>query len=145
MSELRSRGVEEFNEFNEVNEVNEVMSLEGDLPQRYIVGLKASDVKRLVMEAVSLGVMQAVKAYEPAADWVRKKDLLEWLKIVDADYSDFRRLEKAGLVRCKRSGDSERSPIVYSKVDVMEAFLTRKLCATIFSSARDELAQIGDK
>ena len=115
------------------------------LPQRYIVGLKASDVKRLVMEAVSLGVMQAVKAYEPAADWVRKKDLLEWLKIVGADYSDFRRLEKAGLVRCKRSGDSERSPIVYSKVDVMEAFLTRKLCATIFSSARDELAQIGDK
>lgn len=90
-----------------------------------------TEVSTLIRESVQLGVMQAIKTYEPTKDKVRASEIKSWLELNGVDYGVFKKLESAGLIKGERLGDGRNSPIVYSKADVKAAISTHSVCKMI--------------
>lgn len=86
------------------------------------------EVRSLIQDSVQIGVMQAIKTYEPVKDYVRAKEIRDWLKINNIDFSLFKKLENSGLISSKRVGEGRNSPIVYSKAEVKKAIQTHTIC-----------------
>lgn len=86
------------------------------------------EVRRLIQDSVQIGVMQAIKTYEPTRDYIRAKELKDWLKLNNVDFGLFKKLETSGLVKSEKIGEGRNSPVVYSKAEVREALQTYTLC-----------------
>ena len=86
--------------------------------------MRAEDFARLITDCYQVGYMEAVRAYEPALDWVRASELKAWLRLMHIEPRRFRRLVEAGLVRPVRRGTGRNSPICYSKAEIKRALLT---------------------
>lgn len=97
-----------------------------------------SEVNRLIKESVQIGVMQAIKIYEPARDCIRASELRAWLSLNKIDYGLFRRLEEAGLVKKVKQGNGTNSPMVYSKAEVKQAVATSTVCGWLADGSIDK-------
>lgn len=85
------------------------------------ITMEFSQLCRLLSDYVQVGYMGAVKAYEPAQDWVRQSEVERWLKMTYADGGLFRKLVRSGAVRPKRRGTAKNSPLYYSKEEIRRA------------------------
>lgn len=83
------------------------------------------DIRSLMAEVWQVGYMEAVKAYEPVRDQIRKSEVGDWLALMKIDRRVFRKLEKCGLIRAHKLGEGKNSPLVYSKAEIKKALATR--------------------
>lgn len=90
-----------------------------------------SELYDAISRFVQVGMMEAVKAYEPAGDLLRRSELKEWLRVAYVDADAFRRLEKSGLVKAVKRGNAPNSLLLYSKKEVKQALATLKLASLI--------------
>lgn len=74
------------------------------------------------IDSLALGMMMACRMYEPRQDLVRATKVKEWLAGHHLDYSAFKKLVKAGLVKAHKMGDGVNSPLCYSKCEMHYAF-----------------------
>ena len=65
--------------------------------------------------------MEAVKAYEPAQDLIRLRDVKKWLKMMQIDLKRFNILVSKELIKPIRKGESKNSPLYYSKAEIKQA------------------------
>lgn len=82
--------------------------------------------------------MEAVRAYEPTADWIRETEVKQWLKHMRVDYKKFKAMIEAGLINFKRKGTARNSPKYYSKKDIIQALATSEVANIM---ARNAIAQ----
>lgn len=87
--------------------------------------MEIQDVKSLMTEVWQAGYMEAVKAYEPVRDIIRKSEIEGWLKLMNIDLRTFRKIEKSGLIHSSKIGEGKNSPLVYSKTEIKKALATR--------------------
>lgn len=83
----------------------------------------------IMADAVQIGFMQAVKAYEPTSDTIRATEVKQWLKHMLIPWAKFSKLERAGLIKPFRKGNASNSPLYYSKTEIKQALTTAKLSA----------------
>lgn len=86
-----------------------------------MVRIPFDELCRLLSDYVQVGYMEAVRAYEPAADMVRQGEVRAWLKMVHVDADLFRKLVKRGKIRPVRRGEARNSPLYYSKKEIKQA------------------------
>ena len=86
--------------------------------------MRAEDFARLITDCYQVGYMEAVRAYEPALDWVRASEVRAWLKMVHIEPRKLRRMVEQGLVKPVRRGTGRNSPLYYSKAEIKRALLT---------------------
>lgn len=84
-------------------------------------------IQTLIADAVQIGYMEAVKAYEPSADDLKAKDIHTWCKAVFGSHARVARLIRAGIIKPYRKGDAKNSALYYSKVDIKKALITQRL------------------
>lgn len=82
-----------------------------------------SDVSDLVADAVAMGYMTAVRAYEPVMDELRQSEVNAWLKFNGIELKKFKNLVDRGLIKARRKGESKNSPLYYSKTEIHKALL----------------------
>ena len=68
---------------------------------------------------IRIGHMQAVKAYEPAADYIRETEVKEWLRMLGIEIKRFKALVEDGTIKKQRHGTSRNSPWFFSKADIV--------------------------
>lgn len=83
------------------------------------------DIQGLLIDVWQVGYMEAMRAYEPVRDEIRKADIAGWLKIIKVDRRVFRNLENAGLIKARKLGKGRNSPLIYSKTEIKKALATR--------------------
>lgn len=89
--------------------------------------ISVQELNRIIADFVQVGFMQAVKAYEPSQDLVRKSDVKKWLKMMMISDVDFKRLLASDLVKPIRMGEGRNSPLYYSKKDIKQALSLMKV------------------
>lgn len=85
------------------------------------------ELNRIIADFVQVGFMEAVKAYEPSQDLVRKSEVRKWLKMMLISDVDFKRILASDLVKPIRMGDGRNSPLYYSKKDIKQALALIKV------------------
>lgn len=85
------------------------------------------ELHSIITECSQIGAMKAIKAIEPAADWVRIAELKRWAKLNGLDQKTLNTLIKEEKIRPIRIGEGRNSPKVYSKVEIKEAFASLTL------------------
>lgn len=88
--------------------------------------MRLIDAQSLLIMVWEVGYMEAMRAFEPARDEIRKAELKEWLELVRIDKRDFRKMEKAGLIKGRKLGYGKNSPFIYSKTEIKKALATRE-------------------
>lgn len=78
------------------------------------------DIGSIISDFVRVGYNAAVKDYDPPQDRLRLSEVKKWLKFRRVDFKTFQNLEKKGLIHA-RKGNSENSPLYYSKVEIQKA------------------------
>ena len=91
--------------------------------------MTTAELMSLMADAVQIGYMQAVKSYEPASDAIRSTEVKQWLKHMLVSWTQFVKLENAGLIKPYRKGKAANSPLYYSKSEIKQALTTAKLAA----------------
>lgn len=94
------------------------------------VTLPFDELCRMMSDFTQIGFMEAVKAYEPAQDLLRVRDVKKWLKIMLIDENKFESLVHSGVIKAKRMGTGKNSPFYFSKKEIKSALVANK----IFSS-----------
>lgn len=87
------------------------------------VSMDFNELRDSIQKFVQVGFMEAVRAYEPAQDNLRLKDVKSWLKIVKIDFKVFKSLVDNGTIKAMR-GPADNSPMYYSKKEIKEAVAT---------------------
>lgn len=87
--------------------------------------MEIRDVRGLMADVFAAGYMEAVKAYEPTADVMRKEEVKRWLAHMGQQPEVLKRLEKAGLVKPVKKGAGINSPFLYSKAEIKKALAMR--------------------
>lgn len=82
--------------------------------------LAIDELGRIISDYVQVGFCEAVKAYEPTQDEIRKSEVKRWLKFNKVSLKTFDTLVSRGLVKAKR-GSKVNSPFVYSKAEILKA------------------------
>lgn len=95
------------------------------------VTIEFNELKETLQRFVQVGFMEAVRAYEPAQDRLRQKDVREWLKMMLIDYNTFKALVKKGAIKPRRYGSAVNSPLYYSKKEIKQAMATVGLMKAI--------------
>lgn len=83
--------------------------------------------------AFQVGYMEAVKAYEPPQDMLRKTELKKWLALMHIDKRRVQALIDKGLVKPYRKGTGKNSPLYFSKIDIKKAIAAADIAATFTS------------
>lgn len=96
--------------------------------------ISVQELNRIIADFVQVGFMEAVKAYEPSQDLVRKSEVKKWLKMMLISDVDFKRLLASDLVKPKRIGEGRNSPLYYSKKDIKQALALIKVNNVIVNS-----------
>lgn len=81
----------------------------------------------IIANFVQVGFEEAVRAYDPPQDLLRKSEVKRWLKFKHIEWKTFRALESAGRITARKHGDKSKSPLYYSKVEIQQAFSTYNL------------------
>ena len=79
------------------------------------------DIHSIMIDSYQVGYMEAVKAYEPAQDLIRLRDVKKWLKMMQIDLKRFNILVSRELIKPIRKGESKNSPLYYSKAEIKQA------------------------
>lgn len=95
------------------------------------VVMEFSELSDSLQRFVQIGFMEAVKAYEPAQDRVRLKDVKAWLKMMLIDYKTFKVLVDKGTIKARRIGTAKNSPLYFSKKEIKQALATVDLLKKI--------------
>lgn len=95
--------------------------------------MRVDDVMPILEGAFQVGFMEAIKAYEPVQDIIRKTDVKKWLKMMRIDTKRFDALVNGGKVRPFRIGSGRNSPLYYSKKEIKKAIVAADM-AVIFTS-----------
>ena len=90
-----------------------------------------TDIRRIVAQAVGVGVMEAAKRYEPLQDWIKEKDLSAWCVMNGIDGKKIRALITRGDISRHRLGKSQNAAIVYSKAEIQQILLTLQIGESI--------------
>lgn len=80
------------------------------------------ELNAVISDFVQVGYMEAVKAYEPEQDLIKKTDVEEWLKKMRMDVKKFHKLIKIEIIKPFKKGNSINSPLFYSKKEIKQAF-----------------------
>ena len=86
-----------------------------------------TELMRIMADAVQIGYMQAIKAYEPANDAIRCTKIKQWLKHMLIPQKHFDTLVKSGMITPFRKGTARNSPLFYSKSEIKKALTVAKL------------------
>ena len=81
----------------------------------------------IIANFVQVGFEEAVRAYDPPQDLLRKSEVKRWLKFKHIELKTFQMLESAGYITAHKQGAKEKSPLYYSKVEIQQALATMKL------------------
>lgn len=98
------------------------------------VTMRFEELAGLLADFTQVGFMEAVRAYAPAQDRVRKSEVKKWLKMMLVDYKDFKALENCGHIHARRKGKSINSPLYYSKKEIMSVLKAKKLLSVLTKS-----------
>lgn len=96
--------------------------------------ISVQELNSIISDYVQLGFMQAVKAYEPSSDLIRKSEVKKWLKIMLISEDDFKRLLSSDLIKPVRIGEGRNSPLYYSKKDIKQALSLMKVNNVIINN-----------
>lgn len=83
--------------------------------------MNIEEIQSIMIDSYQVGYMEAVKAYEPAQDLIRLREVKKWLKMMKIDLKRFNILVNKELVKPIRKGESRNSPLYYSKADIKQA------------------------
>lgn len=89
--------------------------------------MNLNELNGVIADFVQIGFMEAVKAYEPSKDLVRKAEVKGWLKMMLIDEKAFRYLEDNGFIKAFRKGSGKNSPLFYSKKEIKQAISMAKI------------------
>lgn len=98
--------------------------------------IKIEQIQSIITDAVQIGYMEAIKAYEPYTDELKEKEAQRWCKATFGTWANIKSLMRAGLIKGHRRGDFKNCAIYYSKADIKKALLAQRLSQII---ADDEL------
>ncbi|MDT3388106.1 MAG: hypothetical protein LIR46_10165 [Bacteroidota bacterium] len=93
------------------------------------MNMTTAEIFALVADAVQVGYMEAIKAYEPSSDIVRQSEVSKYLKLCLYDKRKFKSLVDGGYIKPVRMGKAKNSPLGYSKKEIKQAFLSQKIGA----------------
>lgn len=85
------------------------------------------ELNGIISDFVQVGFMEAVKAYEPSKDLIRKSEVKGWLKMMLIDERIFNNLEEKGIIKAVRKGTGKNSPLYYSKKEIKQAMSLVKI------------------
>lgn len=89
------------------------------------------ELNSMISDFVQVGFMEAVKAYEPASDLIKLKEVKKWLKMMYFDYKKFDALVEKDIIKPVRKGSCKNSPLYYSKKEIKQAFAMANVCKII--------------
>lgn len=89
--------------------------------------INAQELRSLLADFVQIGFMEAVKAYEPSQDLVRKNEVRKWLKMMLISEKDFKKLLNSECIRPMRKGEGKNSPLYFSKKEIKQAICMMKI------------------
>ncbi len=102
------------------------------------ITLPFEELCRMMADFTQIGFMEAVKAYEPAQDRIRARDVRNWLKMMLVDEKRFDALVRCGKIRARRMGTGKNSPIYYSKKEIKEALVASRMFTAGWNMRKDE-------
>lgn len=100
--------------------------------------ISLEQIQTLIIDAVQVGYMEAVKAYEPTADELKERDVQKWCKATFGNMTRIKRLMRAGVIKGYRKGDYANCALYYSKSAIKKALMTQRLSQFV---ADDELQE----
>lgn len=83
--------------------------------------MNIEEIQSIMIDSYQVGYMEAVKAYEPARDLIRLRDVKKWLRMMRIDWKRFNVLVNKELIKPIRKGESRNSPLYYSKTEIKQA------------------------
>lgn len=72
--------------------------------------MNIEEIQSIMIDSYQVGYMEAVKAYEPAQDLIRLRDVKKWLRMMRIDWKRFNVLVNKELIKPIRKGESRNSP-----------------------------------
>lgn len=95
--------------------------------------ISIAELGGIISDFVRVGYNSAIRDYEPAQDLLRKSEVKKWLKFRKIEYKQFQTLVEKGLIHA-RKGNSENSPLYYSKTEIQKALATMRLNQLIITN-----------
>ena len=89
--------------------------------------MNIEEIQSIMIDSYQVGYMEAVKAYEPAQDLIRLRDVKKWLRMMRIDWKRFNVLVNKELIKPIRKGESRNSPLYYSKAEIKQALSLAKV------------------
>lgn len=89
--------------------------------------ISVQDLNRIIADFVQVGFMEAVRAYEPSQDLIRKSEVKKWLKLMMISEKDFKKLLASDCIKEIRLGEGRNSPLYYSKKEIKQALSMMKV------------------
>ena len=93
--------------------------------------IEIQELNSMIADFVQVGYMEAVKAYEPAQDLIRLREVRIWLKIMNIPYKRFQALVNAETIQAVRKGTGRNSPLYFSKKEIKQALSMAKVSGLI--------------
>ncbi len=83
--------------------------------------MNIEEIQSIMIDSYQVGYMEAIKAYEPAQDLIRLKDVKKWLRMMRIDLKRFNILVSKDVIKPIRKGEGRNSPLYYSKTEIKQA------------------------
>ena len=99
------------------------------------MNVSIEDIQSIMIDSYQVGYMEAVKAYEPAQDLIRLREVKKWLKMMRIDLKRFNVLVNKELIKPIRKGESRNSPLYYSKAEIKQALSLANVSGIIVRNA----------
>lgn len=99
------------------------------------MNVSIEDIQSIMIDSYQVGYMEAVKAYEPAQDLIRLREVKKWLKMMKIDLKRFNTLVGKELIKPIRKGESRNSPFYYSKAEIKQALSLANVSGIIVRNA----------
>lgn len=91
--------------------------------------LDYADIIKLVSDAVMQGYMLATRSLEPSLDKVRRPEAIAWLRMYGFKAGTLDSFIEQGLVKPHRMGPAKNSPIYFSKAELQQAIITKRVAS----------------
>ena len=83
--------------------------------------MNIEEIQSIMIDSYQVGYMEAIKAYEPAQDFIRLSEVKKWLKMMKIDLKRFNVLVHKEIIKPIRKGERRNSPLYYSKTEIKQA------------------------
>lgn len=104
--------------------------------------VSVEDLNRIFIDGIEIGVMKALKAYEPANDHLRLADVKRWLEINHIDYKLFQKLVNKGLIQKHQLSPVKNSPFVFHKSEIKQALAVARIHSQLVFEAVGKIKDI---